>query len=50
MSGKQNILDPNNLKNIGTLAGILTVVVVTFYVTGVIRNVKEIQRLNESEA
>lgn len=50
MEGKESILDPTNLKHVGTIAGILTVVVVTFYVTGVIRNVKQIQKLNQENS
>lgn len=50
MGQATSILDPNNLKNLGTMAGVITVVVVAFYVTGVIRNVKQINKLNEKDS
>jgi hypothetical protein len=41
-----NLIDSNNLKNIGTMAGIITTVVVAFYVTGLVLNLKGIKKIN----
>lgn len=49
---KVNLLnvEPENLKQIGTIAGIVTAVVVLFYITGVVRNIKQIQKLNQEKS
>jgi len=41
-----NLIDSSNLKNIGTMAGIITTVVVAFYVTGLVLNLKGIKKIN----
>lgn len=45
-----NLLSAKNLKNIGTMAGLITVVVVSFYLTGLVRNVMQIKKLQEENS
>ena len=45
-----DMMNPDNLKHIGTIAGLVTAVIVGFYVTGIIRNVKQIKKLNQVDS
>ena len=40
-------LDPKSLKKIGTVAGVVSLVIVAFYVTGLYRNVLQINKLKQ---
>ena len=42
-------ISPNNLKKIGTLAGVVSLVIVAFYATGLYRNYLQIKKLKEAD-
>ncbi len=46
MGKLDNLIATKNLKDIGTIAGIVTIVVVAFYVSGLVVNILEIKKLN----
>ena len=43
-------LDPKSLKKIGTVAGVVSAVIVAFYVTGLYRNVLQIKKLKQENS
>ena len=43
-------IDPKSLAKIGTLAGIVSLVIVAFYVTGLYRNVLQIKKLKQEDS
>ena len=51
MSLDNNIrISPESIKKIGTIAGIVSVVIVGFYVTGLYRNILQIKKLRAQDS
>lgn len=40
-------IKPDNLKHIATIGGIVSAIIITYYVTGVYRNMLQIKKLKE---
>jgi hypothetical protein len=43
-------ITPESLKKIGTIAGVVSVIIVAYYATGLYRNYLQIKKLKEQEA
>lgn len=42
-------INPSNLKKIGTVAGLVSIVIVAFYATGLYRNYLQIKKLKKED-
>ena len=40
-------IEPENIKHIATIGGIVSAIIITYYITGVYRNMLQIKKLKE---
>ena len=43
-------ISPASLKKLGTLAGVISVIIVGYYATGLYRNIIQIKKLNKEDS
>jgi hypothetical protein len=43
-------IKPENIKNIATIGGIVSAIIITYYITGVYRNMLQIKRLKQDKS